>query len=46
MTTEVARFFAGLELLEPGVVQTTQWRPAASVSTTPVPMWAGAARKR
>jgi S-adenosyl methyltransferase len=43
---EVARFFAGLELLEPGVVQTTQWRPAAPVSATPVPMWAGAARKR
>jgi hypothetical protein len=43
---EVARFFAGLELLEPGVVQTAQWRPGAPVSTTPVPMWAGAARKR
>jgi hypothetical protein len=42
---EVARFFDGLELLEPGVVQTTQWRPADDSSTGPVPMWAGVARK-
>jgi hypothetical protein len=42
---EVTRFFAGLELLEPGVVQTTQWRPAAPGDTVPVPMWAGVARK-
>ena len=39
------RFFTGLELLEPGVVQTTQWRPAGPASMTPVPMWAGAGRK-
>jgi SAM-dependent methyltransferase len=42
---EVTRFFSGLELLEPGVVQTTQWRPTSPGSIVPVPMWAGAARK-
>jgi hypothetical protein len=42
---EVTRFFSGLELLEPGVVQTIQWRPSAPPGPTPVPMWAGAARK-
>jgi hypothetical protein len=42
---EVTRFFSGLDILEPGIVQTTQWRPVGPASTTPVPMWAGAARK-
>src|SRR5450755_114091 len=41
---EVARFFDGLELLEPGIVQTNQWRPPVVGSTAKVPMWAGAAR--
>jgi hypothetical protein len=26
---EVARFFAGLDLVPPGIVPTPQWRPAA-----------------
>jgi hypothetical protein len=43
---EVARFFDGLELLEPGIVQTNQWRPATpEVAAVAVPMWAGVARK-
>jgi hypothetical protein len=42
---EVARFFTGLELLEPGIVPTTQWRQAEPAGAAPVPMWAGAARK-
>ena len=42
---EVSRFFGGLELLEPGVVQTTQWRPPVAGSPVQVPMWAGVARK-
>jgi hypothetical protein len=29
---EVARFFAGLELVEPGIVAAPQWRPAAAPS--------------
>jgi S-adenosyl methyltransferase len=28
---EVSRFFDGLELLEPGVVQLHQWRPAGEL---------------
>jgi hypothetical protein len=27
---ELARFFGGLELLEPGVVSSSQWRPDAA----------------
>jgi hypothetical protein len=42
---EVARFFSGLELLEPGIVPTTQWRPPEPASPGRVPMWAGVGRK-
>ncbi|WP_131768822.1 SAM-dependent methyltransferase [Candidatus Protofrankia californiensis] len=42
---EVSRFFDGLELLEPGIVPTTQWRPDPGADTTPMPVWAGLARK-
>jgi hypothetical protein len=42
---EVLRFFEGLELQEPGLVQTPQWRPEGEDSADPVPMWAGVARK-
>jgi hypothetical protein len=42
---EVLRFFDGLDLVEPGLVSTTQWRPGAEVSPVPLPMWAGVARK-
>jgi hypothetical protein len=43
---EVARFFAGLDLVPPGIVLVQQWRPgsdeeAAARST----MWCGLARK-
>jgi hypothetical protein len=50
----VERFFAGLELEEPGVVQTCQWRPdpADSVEKCEDPQaeggsgsWVGVARK-
>ncbi|WP_405666739.1 SAM-dependent methyltransferase [Streptomyces sp. NBC_01166] len=43
---EVERFFDGLEILEPGVVTLTRWRPEPS--DTPddsLPMWCGVARK-
>lgn len=43
----VTRFFTGLDLLAPGVVQPQQWRPAGNA---PVPAqvtaWCGVARKR
>ena len=42
---EVARFFSGLELLEPGIVATTEWRPSQPSGPAPVPMWAGVGRK-
>ncbi|MFD5099295.1 SAM-dependent methyltransferase [Streptomyces albidochromogenes] len=45
---EVAGFFDGLELLEPGVVQVTRWRPEpgdAQGPAAPVDAYAGVARK-
>jgi S-adenosyl methyltransferase len=41
---EVLRFFDGLELVEPGLVQVQQWRPAIEVPDT-FSVWAGVARK-
>jgi S-adenosyl methyltransferase len=41
--SEVSRFFDGLELVEPGIVQPPQWRPAGPVSE--VGVWCGVARK-
>jgi SAM-dependent methyltransferase len=42
----VVAFFDGLDLAPPGVVSTTQWRPDPGADTTPLPGWAGVARKR
>ena len=42
---DVVSFFDGLELAEPGVVATTQWRPDPGADTTPLPGWVGVARK-
>ena len=43
---ETARFFAGLELVEPGVVAVAKWRPASELdSARPSSMWCGVARK-
>ncbi len=42
----VARFFDGLDLVEPGVVKVTQWRPASRVEAEgPTSLWGGVARK-
>ncbi len=41
----IERFFAGLELLEPGVVPCSQWRPEADADTARVIHYAGVARK-
>jgi S-adenosyl methyltransferase len=42
----VTRFFGGLELLEPGIVQPQQWRPGPEPSgPAQVTAWCGAARK-
>ena len=44
---EVAGFFDGLELVEPGVVQTHRWHPEPGISTEnyEVSAWAAAGRK-
>jgi S-adenosyl methyltransferase len=41
---EVAALFGGLELVEPGVVQATQWRPDPQTPAVPSQTWVGAAR--
>ena len=43
---EVARFFTGLDLVEPGVVQVSKWRPRFELeAASPNAMWCGVARK-
>ncbi len=42
----VARFFDGLELVEPGLVPVPQWRPdTLAEATSPSAVWGGVARK-
>lgn len=44
--SEVERFFDGMELLPPGVVETESWRPPqGAAAPKPLPMWCGLARK-
>ena len=47
---EVARFFDGMDLVDPGVVQLPQWRPdpgqEAAQRARPLPMWCAVGRKR
>jgi hypothetical protein len=43
----ITRFFAGLDLLPPGVVQPQQWRPEPGASApSQVTAWCGVARRR
>jgi hypothetical protein len=43
---EVAPFFTGLELMEPGVVQVSKWRPRSELEASATDtMWCGVARK-
>ncbi|HUY49843.1 MAG TPA: SAM-dependent methyltransferase [Streptosporangiaceae bacterium] len=43
---EVARFFDGLDLVEPGLVRVEQWRPAVGIGTaSQTALWCGVARK-
>jgi hypothetical protein len=43
----VSGFFAGLELVEPGLVQASRWRPASEIeAASPAALWAGVARKK
>jgi len=45
---EVARFFDGLDLVDPGVVQLPEWRsdPGDTVASRPLPMWCAVGRKQ
>ncbi|MGH3167216.1 MAG: SAM-dependent methyltransferase [Trebonia sp.] len=44
---DVARFFAGLELLSPGLVPIPDWRPdAPAAGVASIAMWGGVGRKR
>ena len=41
----VASFFDGLELIEPGVVKVTEWRPESAIQAEgPTSLWGGVAR--
>ena len=43
---QVARFFDGLELVEPGLVRVPQWRPASEAeASSPAGLWGGVGRK-
>ena len=43
---EVARFFTGLDLVEPGVVEVSKWRPRSEIeAAAPNYVWCGVARK-
>jgi O-methyltransferase involved in polyketide biosynthesis len=42
----VARFFADVDLVEPGVVKVTEWRPASELEAKgPTSLWGGVGRK-
>jgi hypothetical protein len=43
---QIARFFDGLELVDPGLVQLHRWRPGSGVDTArPLAAYGGLARK-
>jgi S-adenosyl methyltransferase len=43
---EVARFFDGLDLVEPGLVRVPEWRPASEAeASSPAGLWGGVGRK-
>ena len=45
--SEVTTFFAGLDLVEPGIVQASKWRPLnESEAAAPATLWVGVAQKR
>ena len=44
--SEVTTFFAGLDLVEPGIVQASKWRPLSeSEAAAPATLWVGVAQK-
>jgi hypothetical protein len=44
---QVAGFFEGLELVEPGMVRVQEWRPDTEIEAkSPAALWGGVGRKR
>ncbi len=44
---EVARFFDGLEMVEPGLVRVQEWRPSSEIeASSPAALWGGVGQKR
>ena len=43
---QVARLFGDLEMVEPGVVSCSQWRPDPGAAADEVPHYGGVGRKR
>jgi hypothetical protein len=41
----VAGLFSGLELVPPGLVRSSEWRPDSAGAAGPGSLWAGIARK-
>jgi len=43
---EVARFFDGLEMVEPGLVRAPEWRPGSLIEAqAPAALWGGLGQK-
>jgi hypothetical protein len=43
---QVARFFDGLDLVEPGLVRVQEWRPDTEIEAkSPAALWGGVGRK-
>src|SRR5439155_1510381 len=43
---QVARFFTGLEMVEPGLVRVQEWRPDTEIEAkSPAALWGGMGRK-
>jgi hypothetical protein len=42
---QVTRFFAGMRILEPGIVRVSEWRSSPDEAATPSAIWGGVGRK-
>jgi len=43
---QVSQFFAGMQIVDPGIVRVQEWRPgSAAEAATPSAIWGGVGRK-
>ncbi|MEV6494243.1 SAM-dependent methyltransferase [Actinoplanes sp. NPDC051633] len=42
---DIARYFTGLDLIEPGVISSSRWRPTTETLPDEVDVYCGVARK-